>query len=175
MPKDDDIRRVDNWALICRFNSGYFTAALQAGEIYEKRSRIGDPDPSVGLPIGSESVKIKYLVKGTNAEVAEFHCYVLPDKTIAASGLLDPKRLKIGAVWERRIKGEDESMRDPCLLFPRWGKLRLRYANFRRWICRQWGPDVDRKIAAVTTPILRGLFFFTKSTSKEHHSARPVG
>jgi hypothetical protein len=157
MANQQEVRRADDWELRCRFNRGSYAEKLQAGALIEKRKRIGTPDPSVGLPEGSISEDIYYLDSKTKEELVRFHQYTLPDGSIGASGRRDPKRIKIGSVWYRRKQGEDESLRDPCLLFSKLGCHRLHYANFRRFCCRI-GPEFDRMVAKITTPVLRFLF-----------------
>lgn len=74
-----------------------FLGRLQRGELTPRliRDRAPNPPPR-GMPAGTRSQIIAYRQAGT--QVAMVHQYLLPDGTLGASGLPDPKRLLINGL-----------------------------------------------------------------------------
>lgn len=66
---------------------------LQRGELTERMLRDKNPSPPPrGMPPGTRSQIIAYI-DANGVQVAIVHQYKLPDGSLGASGLPDPKRL----------------------------------------------------------------------------------
>lgn len=71
-----------------------FLGRLQRGELTQHLIRESQPNAlPAGMPAGTRSQIIAYRQGG--AQVAVVHQYLLPDGTLGASGLPDPKRLLV--------------------------------------------------------------------------------
>jgi hypothetical protein len=148
-------RRADDWELRCRFNRGRYFERLQAGE-FKTQTKIQKPNKKSMQPAGTQSHIVLYFDPVTNEEIAKVHQYVLPDGSLGGHGLPDPKHLKVGDIRFKQKEGPVEK-KDPSLFFPEGSVWRVRYKNFRRACCRHFGPNIDRMIAILTTPLIRCL------------------
>ena len=157
---------MDIWELRCWFKHGGFLTRLQAGEIKERLIKTRPASPNYKQPSGTMSESVVYIDSYSNEQVAELHQFRLPNGSLSASRMPDPKNLVINGVKFRMFSGDDEIKRDPCNLFPEfaWGLLRRVYGSFRRICCRILGPERDGKIASKMTPILRKTLFFWDSS-----------
>ncbi len=76
------------------FNKGRYVERVATGELMERIIRARRPNsPKAPVPPGTESQIVGYYDSKTGRRVALFHRYVLPDGTLGASGLPDPKEL----------------------------------------------------------------------------------
>lgn len=85
------------------FNEGGFLERTAKGELREAIMHSGVPNAEIGLPAGTKSQMVSYI-DANNSEVARAHRFLLPDGTIGASGLPDPKRVMKDGVLYRIIK-----------------------------------------------------------------------
>ena len=104
------IQRVTEWEIRRLFNEGRFYERGQSGEfnvvVYKER-----PSTIVSehIPPGSISQDVRYYDQDNN-EIARVSCFIRPDGT---STLHDPKRLLIGNILYRIIKGGEATPRPP--------------------------------------------------------------
>jgi hypothetical protein len=76
--------------LRAEFNdASYYTSAGVRADIEETVVWTGQPNPASNQPVGTESQIVYYSRDGM--PVAIVHQYVLPDRTLGASGRPDPK------------------------------------------------------------------------------------
>jgi len=87
------------------FNEGrFYERVLEEGLTAVVKAERPATIESPNIPAGSKSQEVFYYDKDGN-EVARVHQFVKPDGTIGASGKPDPKRLCIGGITYRIIKG----------------------------------------------------------------------
>lgn len=80
------------------FNEQRIVERAADGELTAKISKSREPiTPALPLPRGSRSQIITYIDRD-GKEVASAHQYLLPDGTLAAGGLPDPKRLLLDGI-----------------------------------------------------------------------------
>ena len=92
------------------FNQGGYLERVATGDIVEKITRSGPPNPELNLPLGSESQEVTYVDVNTGDELVRAHRYLLPDGRIGASGKPDPKRIwRDGKVYrlQKKLKIRD--------------------------------------------------------------------
>ena len=92
------------------FNQGGYLERVATGDIVEKITHSGTPNPELNLPLGSESQEVTYVDVNTGDELARAHRYLLPDGRIGASGKPDPKRIwRDGKVYrlQKKLKIRD--------------------------------------------------------------------
>ena len=118
-----------------------------------------------GQPVGTMSEMVRIIEKQSNSEICEFHRFVLPDGSLGASKVPDPKYLIIDGVYFGRFTGTDPIKREPEYLFPHFPAAipRKLYGAFRKLCCMILGPEEDGILAADMTPFLRSVFFFWDS------------
>ena len=75
------------------FNQGGYIEGVAKGDIVERITHVGTPNPELNLPPGSESQEVTYVDANTGDELVRAHRYVLPDGSMGASGKPDPKRI----------------------------------------------------------------------------------
>jgi len=85
---------VDAWTLRQRFRELHYYERLVAGELLARIDDEYTPKPEYGFPPGTKSQRVIYYDRDT--PVAVVHQYLLPDGSIGASGLPDPKWLRDG-------------------------------------------------------------------------------
>jgi hypothetical protein len=87
------LKRVPAEVLRHLFNHGNYWARAKAGDLSQHLLRERHPAlPLAPVPYFTKSQLIAYWDAG-GQEVARVHQYLLPDGTIGASGMPDPKRL----------------------------------------------------------------------------------
>lgn len=95
------------------FNEGRYHERALAGEFDRKiRDRPLDMSKGINNAIeGTVTREERYIDKASGEEIARVHYYLRPDGVIAASGLVDPKRLRHEGVLYGLPMGtkEDES------------------------------------------------------------------
>ncbi len=79
------------------FNARDYDGRVAVGELTRTVFREHEAPPSAGQPAGTLSQMVRYANRQQRT-VAEAHRYLLPDGTIGASGLHDPKRLFLADV-----------------------------------------------------------------------------
>ena len=86
-------RRVNQAEMRELFNHGGYLARLEAGELTSELERSSHPDePPFDFPHCTRSETYRY-VDSAGVEIVLVHQYTLPDDSIGASGVPDPKRL----------------------------------------------------------------------------------
>jgi hypothetical protein len=85
---------VDHQTLRQRFNALDYYGAVLRGELTAVAQRDSVLREPLGFPAGTRTQRVYYM-KG-QVRVAIVHQYVLPDGTLGASGLPDPKWLRDG-------------------------------------------------------------------------------
>lgn len=76
--------------------------AIAGGRLREVIRISRPPRRDYGLPAGTLS-QIVAVVDAEGTQVAEYHRYLLPDGSIGASGLLDPKGIRVGGTYYRTL------------------------------------------------------------------------
>ena len=126
-----DVVRVDAWHLRCLLKRSGYLERVRSGDIETEIRREQPARSQYKQPPGSVSQEV-YYYDGLE-QVAKVHQFVLPDGTIGASGLPNPKRLRIDGVTYRIHQGDDPVQREPELrykhvwqrkLYGRWRKLK---------------------------------------------------
>lgn len=93
----DDFIRIDMWEMRKKFNDSGYLALVRAGEIEAKIRRNKHPNViAAWVPYCTYSQEVSYRRKRDGEELARVHQYFRPDGTLGASGLPDPKRLRVG-------------------------------------------------------------------------------
>lgn len=90
-------RRVNAEELQRLFNEAGYYNRTQTGEFSEEVVYEGRPRKEANQPTGTRSERVNY-VDHNGRYVATVHQYRKPDGTLGASGLPDPKRVRIGNV-----------------------------------------------------------------------------
>jgi hypothetical protein len=87
--------RVNEWELRKIFNEDRFAERGESGELRVEvvRSREVLTDKVNNWIAGTLSQELRYYDKSTNLLVAKAHRYLRPDGKLAASGMVDPKRV----------------------------------------------------------------------------------
>ena len=94
-------QRVSLRELRDRFNSEILPR-IEAGELLEVVRSSGNPNRAANQPPGTTSQRVEYFdaIEGELVLVDTVHRYLLPDGTLGASGLPDPKRIRVdGTVY----------------------------------------------------------------------------
>jgi hypothetical protein len=86
--------RVDQWKVRQIFNEGQFTERAESGEleVQVKRSKEVLTNKFKGWVPGTLSQELRYY-DSSGLLVAKAHRYLRPDGKLAASGMVDPKRV----------------------------------------------------------------------------------
>jgi len=91
---------VDVWKLRQLFNEGRFVERGESGELRVEISRskeVTENKVRNWVP-GTLSQELKFFDPTTGLLVAKAHRYIRPDGLLAASGMVDPKRIAIDGV-----------------------------------------------------------------------------
>jgi len=86
---------VDEWTLR-KFFAEEVLPRVEANELIIVVVSRGVPDPEANMPAGTESQMINYLDKKTSELLATAHRYLLLDGNLGASGMPDPKYVRVG-------------------------------------------------------------------------------
>jgi hypothetical protein len=92
------VRRISPHDIRRLFNEGGYERQVAAGALEARVLINGHPTPPrAPEPICTRSQMVGYF-DANGRKVVEVHRYVRPDGTIGASGLPDPKRLRVGDI-----------------------------------------------------------------------------
>jgi hypothetical protein len=140
---DTDIHRpADDWELRCRFNSAHFVELADENEFDVLPADMRHPATTPGLPSGTLAQTWYYIDKRTRLQVAEVHCHYLPSGQLLPGHPPDPKMVRLRGIVYHQCGGPKRN-RDRSLRWPYGSCERRSYVTFRKYICRELGPDAD--------------------------------
>jgi hypothetical protein len=108
-PFKDSIR-LDVWSLRKMFNEDRIAERGESGDLTVKitRSREVTENRIENWMPGTQSQELRYYDRESNL-VAKAHRYLRPDGKLAASGLVDPKRVvRNGVLYKLRLPDEEQ-------------------------------------------------------------------
>jgi hypothetical protein len=108
---DNIVTRLDHPELCKLFNDGGFLEKVASGELtlIVKKSRITKMTDIRNWIPGTESQEV-HLVDANNNLVVKAHRFLRPDGQLAASGMLDPKRVFVGGKFYALKSPEPEDV-----------------------------------------------------------------
>jgi hypothetical protein len=122
---------IDPWEMRRRFNCGGYWKRVRNGQLIARPGKPRKPSPKSGQPASAQSLMVTYL-DPNNEMVAKVHQFQLPDGTLTASRLPDPKVLFENGVLFHCFPPD----KPPNLLRKIWGSINAVWGTVCRWVGR---------------------------------------
>lgn len=168
--------RVSDWEMRCIYNHSDLEDRLKCQQLKERIPPGNPTTRKYKQKPGTITEAVFYDDAQTGEEIAEFSQFKQPDGELGASGLRDPKHIKINGVWYRRLKGDDVT-KDITKLFPGVFPvyyLAFAYSKIRKRICRELGIVADAEFGKRYDGKIRRLFFFFEPSRTAEICASPL-
>lgn len=146
----------DDWELRCRFNTAQLAQRAAENEFELQAAADKHLATTPGLPPGTLAQIWYYIDRQTRLHVARVSCHYLPTgEPLPGREDPDPKMVRIGgAIYHQ--KAGPKINRDPSVKWPYGSAERLSYIRFRKWACKEIGPEYALEQRARRALQLRG-------------------